>query len=66
MSVDFSIIGALVGSRKVIFIIKFNEGVATRLTLLITDDPHSLYDTVLLGGEKLTSNSYLRVFSVVL
>lgn len=66
MSINFSIIGTLVGSRKVILVIKFNEGVAARLTLLITDNPYRFNDTVLLGGKKLTSNSYLRVFSVVL
>jgi hypothetical protein len=64
--VDFAIVCALVGSDEVIPIIKLDEGVAARLTLLVTDHPHGFDDAVLLDGKNLTSNSYLRVFSVVL
>jgi hypothetical protein len=64
--VDFAIVSTLIGSDEVIPIIKLDEGVAARLTLLITDHPNVFDDAVLLDGENLTSNSYLRVFSVVL
>jgi hypothetical protein len=66
VSIDFAIIGVLVGGYEVILVIKLNEGIAAGLTLLIADDPHGFNDTVLLGGKKLTSNSYFRVFYVVL
>lgn len=66
MAIYLSIVGIFVSSDEVVLIVKLNEGVATRLTLLIANDPHGLNYSVLLGGERLTSNSYFRVFYVVL
>jgi hypothetical protein len=66
VAINFAVVGVLVGGHEVLLAVKLHKTVPARFTLLVADDTDRLDNTVLLGGESDTSNSYFRVFSVVL
>ena len=66
VAIDLAVVGVLVGGHEVVLVVKLDKTVPSGLFILTADDADGLDDTVLLGGERDTSNSYLSVFSVVL
>lgn len=62
MAVDFAIVGVFVCSHEVFFVVELHKTVPARFAVLVAHNADGLDDTVLLGGKRDTSNSYLRVF----
>lgn len=66
MAINFAVIGSFIRSDKVLPTIELYESIPLRHPILVFDYAHRFDYTVFLYSSHLTSNSNLRLFSVVL